>query len=126
MCDMTDREKLIQIMENAGSLRQYPGSMARILIENGVTFATDIIVGSKWIPVTERLPEIVSECKKYRHAVRKSARVLCTCVQKDGKKMVKEGYCEFWDDYPEPGWRIPGTIDSVTHWMPLPEPPKGE
>jgi hypothetical protein len=40
--------------------------------------------------------------------------------------MVKEGYCEWYNDYPEPRWQIPGTIDEVTHWMPLPEPPKEE
>lgn len=80
----------------------------------------------KWIPVTERLPEIVSKHKRWKHTYRKSVRVLCVCVQKDGKTMVKEGYYEFWNDYPEPYWKIPGTIDSVTHWMHLPEPPKGE
>jgi hypothetical protein len=80
----------------------------------------------KWIPVTERLPEVATRHKTHRHTFTKSVRVLCVCVQKDGKTMVKEGYCEFWNDYPEPYWKIPGTIDSVTHWMPLPEPPKGE
>ena len=78
----------------------------------------------KWIPVTERLPEVVSTHKRWKNNYRKSVRVICVCVQKDGKTMVKEGYYEFWNDYPEPIWRIPGTIDSVTHWMPMPEPPK--
>lgn len=89
------------------------------LIANGVTI-------QKWIPVSERLPEIVSTNKRYRSTIKKSIRVLCVCVQKSGKTMVKEGYCEWYNDYPEPRWQIPGTIDSVTHWMPLPEPPKGE
>lgn len=80
----------------------------------------------KWIPVTERLPEVATRHKTYRNTFTKSVRVLCVCVQKDGKTMVKEGYCEFWDDYPEPYWKIPGTIDSVTHWMPLPSPPSTE
>ena len=35
---MTDREKLIDILEQAGTMRQFPGSLARILMENGVTF----------------------------------------------------------------------------------------
>ena len=47
---MTDRERLIEILENAGSMRQFPGTMARILIENGVTFATGKNVGGKWMP----------------------------------------------------------------------------
>lgn len=48
---MTDRERLIEIIEKAGSMRQYPGSMASILIENGVTFVADNNVGRKghWI-----------------------------------------------------------------------------
>ena len=78
----------------------------------------------KWIPVSERLPEIASEHKHGRSKYTKSIRVLCVCVQKEGKTMVKEGYYERWNEYPEVWWKIPGTIDSVTHWMPLPEPPK--
>lgn len=78
----------------------------------------------KWIPVTERLPEVVSTHKHRRYTSQKSIRVLCVCVQKSGKRMVKEGYCEWYLDYPEPRWRVPGTIDSVTHWMPHPELPK--
>lgn len=45
-----DRERLIEIIENAGSMRQFPGTMARILIENGVTFIRDNPVGVKQIP----------------------------------------------------------------------------
>lgn len=80
----------------------------------------------KWISVKDRLPEIVSTHKRYRSTIRKSIRVLCVCVQKSGKTMVKEGYCEWYNDYPEPRWQIPGTIDDVTHWQYLPQPPKGE
>lgn len=78
----------------------------------------------RWIPVTERLPEVASVHKHRRYTSRKSIRVLCVCVQKSGKRMVKEGYCDWYNDYPEPRWRVPGTIDSVTHWMPHPELPK--
>ena len=34
------------------------GELVEKLITAGVTFATDNNVGSKWIPVTERLPEV--------------------------------------------------------------------
>lgn len=80
----------------------------------------------EWISVDDRLPEIVSTHKRYRSTIKKSIRVLCVCVQKSGKTMVKEGYCEWYNDYPEPRWQIPGTIDEVTHWQYLPKPPKGE
>lgn len=75
----------------------------------------------KWIPVTKKLPAAVSKHKRFRTEYTKSNRVLCVCVQKSGKRIVKEGYCEFYED--SHVWRIPGTIDSVTHWMPMPELP---
>lgn len=115
---MTDREKLIELLDiiiQPGS--KTLGDIADHLIANGVTF-------QQWIPVTERLPEIVSNHKKYSAIIKKSVRVLCCCVQKSGKTMVKEGYCEWYNDHPI--WQIPGTIDTVTHWMPLPTPPEGE
>lgn len=87
------------------------------IIANGVTV-------QEWISVKDRLPEVVSIHKGYRSTVKKSLRVLCVCVQKSGKTMVKEGYCEWYNDYPEPRWQIPGTIDKVTHWQYLPQPPK--
>ena len=80
------------------------------LIANGVTI-------QRWIPVTERLPE-------------GDERVLILC--KNGAMFV--GYCgKQYLDY-ERRWRIKTALNStkllnigrVTHWMPLPEPPKGE
>ena len=80
------------------------------LISNGVTFATD----NKWIPVTERLPD------KYQF-------VLAVC--KNGKIFVGEYVDLGWRTL----WRIRTARDStkeitqiVTHWMYLPQPPKGE
>lgn len=92
-------------------------NIADHLISNGVTV-------QEWISVKDRLPEVVSTHKGHRGTVKKSIRVLCVCVQKSGKTMVKEGYCEWYNDYPEPRWQIPGTIDEVTHWQYLPQPPK--
>lgn len=89
------------------------------LISHGVTV-------QEWISVDDKLPEVVSIHQGYRSTVKKSIRVLCVCVQKSGKTMVKEGYCEWYNDYQEPRWKIPGTIDEVTHWQYLPQPPKGE
>ena len=102
-------------------------SLADYLIDNGVTVADgkDTDVPTRWIPVTERLPEVATSHNTRWDKSTDSIRVLCACVQADGKKMVKEGYCKVYSD----GlvrWKIPGTIHSVTHWMPLPEPPKGE
>ena len=64
-------------------------------------FATDNNVGHKWIPVTERLPE------------------------KEGLYIVhgKLGgvFVLFYDDTLSDSFK-----QMCTHWMPLPQPPKGE
>lgn len=90
-------------------------------------YATDTNVGDKWVSVDERLPEFVKVEKQGDFGnVAKSVRVLCSCLQKDGKQMVKEGYCQRWlDGSGAVWWKIPGTINKVTHWMPLPASPKG-
>ena len=125
---MDVREKLVEILKQApfeGKVLDewwWEEKIKRIadhLIAHGVTV-------QEWISVDDKLPEVVSIHKGYRSTVKKSIRVLCVCVQKSGKTMVKEGYCEWYNDYPEPRWKIPGTIDEVTHWQYLPQPPKGE
>ena len=59
--------------------------------------------GDKWVPTAERLPE------------RFQPVIVC---RKDGK--VETG----WRDVND-WWRVYGTrVKTVTHWMPLPEPPK--
>ena len=76
------------------------------LIANGVTI-------QEWIPVTERLPEhfgvfIVAIREPYKERVGKD------CADFDPfAKTWLPSMC--WDK----GY-------AVTHWMPLPEPPKGE
>ncbi len=77
---------------------------------------------NNWISVDERLPEIDHTKRGIGDSViQVSTRVLCVCKQQSGKVMVKEGYYETgkWGLT----WRIPGSIDSVTHWMYLPKPP---
>ena len=126
---MDVREKLVELIQESGACFDcFPVSgyeknqiekIASHLIGNGVTV-------QEWISVDDKLPDVVSIHKGYRSTVKKSIRVLCVCVQKSGKTMVKEGYCEWYNDYQEPRWKIPGTIDEVTHWQYLPQPPKGE
>lgn len=112
---MTDREKLAEIVKGA-SHRCLPSNTTDFhlerfvtdLLSNGVTFATDTNAGSKWVPVSERLPD-------------KHDRYLCNV-----KAFSFPDLCYFailkYDD----GGFIEGKIytDDVTHWMPLPEPPK--
>lgn len=94
---------------------------------DGLFLRGELIAGANdWISVEERLPEIEGDARTWGELkIRKSVRVLCACVQKSGKTFVKEGYCEVWGDSQRAYWKIPGSIDKVTHWMPLPEAPKG-
>jgi hypothetical protein len=114
------REKLIELLETVvspnevlcdGEVLVSTARVADHLIANGVTFATDNNVGSKWIPVTERLPE-------------KDVRVLVWMQDNE------EGYTQMDTDRfsctMEQGYHWIRWGKSVTHWMPLPEPPKGE
>lgn len=114
---MTDREKLIEIlqygMDKYFLLKFEAEIFANLLIANGVTFATDTNAGSKWISVEDKMP----------HAeYGESDNVLAV----DGHGIVEmlyfDGGCWCYPTgetvvYENPRWRI-------THWMPLPEPPK--
>lgn len=97
---MNDREKLIALLESGG-VRDFPfnAALADHLIANGVII-------QRWIPVTERLPEDDRQ------------RVLAVCI---GDYLV--GYPRIdTDRYVRQHWVRYG--NDVTHWMPLPEPPK--
>ena len=126
---MTDREKLFELIDDFDVLNTpidgFRHHLADYLIANGVTFATDNNVGCKWIPVTERLPEkdgsylcFSQYCGSGWCSVRGFA--------KDGRKKdeydFRRRWKNVWYDYDsEYGYCV---IDSITHWMPLPEPPK--
>ena len=100
---MNNREKLIELLESVSYHKLYPSTLASILLANGVTV-------QKWIPVTERLPEI-------------ARRVIVT----DGEN-ISFGYVLNYERKDWNPWcvQLPVIYNKVTHWMPLPEPPKGE
>lgn len=77
---------------------------------------------NNWISVEDGLPNI-DPCGTGRYGGQRSIRVLCACKQRSGRTFVKEGYYEPCSNG-NVVWRIPGSIDSVTHWMPLPDAPK--
>ena len=92
------------------------------LIAHGVTFATDNNVGSKWIPVTERAPEndYGKHWKDRKHYLVLYQPSGLMCVANYGYKQY-----DWWID--SHGCVMSETnYKEVTHWMPLPEPPKGE
>ena len=65
------------------------------LIANGVTV-------QEWISVEDRLPEPKEKA---------------ICLNRDGEMMI--------GIYTEWGWMFPCYFEEPTHWMPMPQPPKG-
>jgi hypothetical protein len=114
---MTDREKLISIISDCRTYVANMTILAEHLLANGVTF-------QKWIPVSERLPEIGGiylVAVKYKYEFEKEYNYdtdVATyhfgfdCTYIDG--------C--WNTYVD--WDEGQQYIHVTHWMPLPEPPK--
>lgn len=106
---MDVREKLVElqlqadiadnISENGTQHREF---IADLMIANGVTV-------QEWISVNDGLPKNIAN------------RVLVVCERSNGV---------FYAHYEKPFWINLETdkpfISAVTHWMPLPHPPKGE
>ena len=140
---MNVREKLVELLNEAffdynhGKGDSYiPKNFADHLVANGVTV-------QQWIPVTERLPgreEKSEPWKKYNVVVLRShwptsSYDMCDAPY-DEKIVTTASY-----DSEQKIWHLdwgaqlnalidiedsPLNGDYVTHWMPLPEPPKGE
>ena len=83
--------------------------------------ATDNNVGHKWIPVTERLPELFESCfvvvklkydweEDYEYGV------------DSGYYLGENGYIDGFNTFND--WNEGQEHLHVTHWMPLPEAPK--
>lgn len=99
---MDVREKLVELVKLAGVRNKGVAlGIADCLVINGVTV-------QEWISVKDRLPENVKEGLLI--ALRWGAVDIGWC--EDGR-----WGSEFVDEYED---------GEVTHWMPLPEPPKGE
>ena len=100
---MDVREKLIEILEEpCGGL--YPAcELADYLLSNGVTV-------QEWISVDDRLPEDESD-------------VLAYSRNGEEGRIYPANYAKgVWFDC----IFITPATDTTTHWMPLPQPPKGE
>ena len=94
---MDVREKLVELLDRFVYDDWYSnGEIAEKLIDHGVTV-------QEWISVKDRLPEQGEEA---------------ICIAADGDMMIGK--------YTEWGWMFPCYFEDLTHWMPLPEPPKGE
>ena len=106
---MTDTEKLTELLKNSpyldvlGGLDFYERA-ADHLISNSVTF-------QKWIPVTERLPDM--------HGTFIVALYIRSRKRKYSDSATFDPVTKRWRTH-----LFWGKCMKVTHWMPLPEPPK--
>jgi hypothetical protein len=104
--------------------------LADHLIANGVTFATENNVGCKWISVSERLPEDDDQLHFYDDGRMRCITVLAyteygRTIPKN-RLLIRPTGNEYLDRQVTDGWIWASGTEKVTHWMPLPEPPKGE
>ena len=120
---MDVREKLIEILRKPifpHELVDPTEAVADYLLDNGVTV-------QEWIPVTERLP---LEDGRYLVTINyfgDRQRINIRCFAKDGEAVDEydlAGQKYVWYFYDSEYGYV--STDSVTNWMPLPQPPKGE
>lgn len=109
---MNIREKLVELLKEIvaiqecgfGDPRPTYETVASYLMSHGVTV-------QEWIPVKERLPEV-------------GGYVVCIA-----KRNPFSRFMPMVARIEKNGWLNPMTeqyISEVTHWMPIPQPPKGE
>lgn len=113
---MDVREKLVEIL---GEFLLWPSKIKNVWMPQGIEKLADHLIGNgvtvqEWISVDDRLPE----------------------ENHDGSVnavLVTDGFVQHMAYFARGEWRFAesGEIKepmwySITHWMPLPEPPKGE
>ena len=110
---MDVREKLIEILKKTifpHELADPIEAVADYLLDSGVTV-------QEWIPVKERLPE-------------RDGPVLTSYGFSEGGEISDMRFFSVMGYYavdPKPHFQYEGYRGlTVTHWMPLPQPPKGE
>ncbi len=118
---MDVREKLVELVfkslcRHIHKSCKLAENIANDLIADGVTV-------QEWIPVTERLPELWQNCfvlvkMKYDWEEYYEYNVDA------GYYVGENGYIDGFNTFND--WNEGQQYIHVTHWMPLPEPPKGE
>ena len=146
---MDVREKLVEIVKKA-AYSSLPSNTEDFhlnmfvanLLSHGVTV-------QEWVSVNDRLPEsgvhVLICCEMHRYGGEIAGKYVCDGYYAEANKIIAGGFpdecnCEYseeddeyylcegwyeviknWDDY-----NSVAVEDFVTHWMPIPEPPKGE
>ena len=126
---MDNREKLAKLIETHRYFEDGCGpiiecSSAHIagkLIENGAAFAADPNIDVKWISTDVKLPEDDFKQGKPRTLI-----MCIVCTEKGTVKFCSRIRKPLYDgsqEYTPWGWQKKSHVQ-ITHWMPLPEPPK--
>lgn len=119
------REEAIRILdpkttgEALAEIEYYGGFSGRTAAVQAVSDACVLAVAAlqeqeqrRWIPVTERLPEIGRKCLITNREI-----VVRGWLRPDGVWKTGVSSDEIWSKF---------SLYPPTHWMPLPEPPKEE
>ena len=116
---MDVKEKLIKLQMQA-KIGWTKGEFADYLIQNGVTV-------QEWISVKDRLPEEDGSYLVTTNSFGDRQSVKFRWFAKDGENVDAydlAGQKDVWYLYDSECGYV--SIKTVTHWMPLPLPPKGE
>ena len=148
---MDVREKLVELLQNAKAAMKSENLSCDIarnmfvvdfMMSNGVTV-------QEWISVKDRLPEngvhVLLCCEIHRYGGEIAGKYVCDGYYAEANKIIAGGFpdecdCEYseeddeyylcegwyeviknWDDY-----NSVAVEDFVTHWIPMPQPPKGD
>ena len=129
---MDVREKLVELLKNAKAAMKSENLSCDIarnmfvvdfMMSNGVTV-------QEWISVDDRLPEDDEKIESYYDGRMSCKTVLVYTkygiIIPKNRLIVRLTGNKYLDDQVTDGWIWAGGTEEVTHWMPMPQPPKGE
>ena len=116
---MDVRKKLVELLKSGG-VRDFPfnAALADHLIDHGVTV-------QEWISVDDRLPDDEQEVLVIAHGWGGRLVYVGSHKRVEAQKSWLTGITNKSSEWSLWGWSYLKE-PMVTHWMPLPQPPKGE